>query len=92
MKREATQNSGVPPDGFATGERHLRWASQGRLMVDSGRFVLAQFLNMQTIRFVLTSVLVAFAVGAVAGQTSEATGAPTEIEKVSRPMGAGSRG
>jgi acetyl esterase/lipase len=56
------------------------------LMVYSGPFVLAQFLNMQTIRFVVTSVLLAFGVGAAAGQTSEATGAPTESKKVSRPM------
>jgi len=41
------------------------------------------FPNVQTIRFVLTSVLLAFVVGAAAGQT---TAAPTEIKKVSRPM------
>ncbi len=41
---------------------------------------------MQTIRFALTSVLLAFAVGTAAGQTSAAIGAPTEIKKVSRPM------
>lgn len=50
-------------------------------MVHSG-----PLLNMQTIRFVLTSALLAFGAGAAAGQTSEAAGAPTEIKKVSRPM------
>lgn len=39
-------------------------------------------MNMQTIRFVLTSVLLAFGVRAAAGQAS----APTTIKKVSRPM------
>lgn len=55
-------------------------------MVDSGRFFPTQHLKMQTTGFVLTSVLMVFAAGAVAGQPSETTGAPTEIEKVSRPM------
>jgi acetyl esterase/lipase len=41
---------------------------------------------MQTIRFVLTSVSLAFAIRTAAAQTPGATGAPTEIEKVSRPM------
>lgn len=54
-------------------------------MVYSSPF-LAELLNMQTIRFALTSVLLAFAVGTAAGQTSAAIGAPTEIKKVSRPM------
>jgi len=44
---------------------------------------MTNFPNVQTIRFVLTSVLLAFVVGAAAGQT---TAAPTEIKKVSRPM------
>src|SRR5205085_11286473 len=48
--------------------------------------VLAPFLNMQTIRFVVTLLLLGLGVGAAAGQTSEATGAPTESKKVSRPM------
>jgi acetyl esterase/lipase len=61
-------------------------ASQERIMVHSAPFVLAQFVKLQTIRFVLTSVLLAFGAGAVAGQTSEATGAPTQIKKISRPM------
>ena len=39
-------------------------------------------MNMQTTRFVLTSVLLAFGVRAAAGQAS----APTTIKKVSRPM------
>ena len=52
----------------------------------SGPFFLAQILNMQTIRFTLTSVLLAFGVRAAAAQTSEATGAPTAIKKVSRTM------
>lgn len=55
-------------------------------MVDSERFFPTQHLKMQTTGFVLTSVLMVFAAGAVAGQPSEATGDPTEIEKVSRPM------
>lgn len=55
-------------------------------MVDSGPFVLAHFLNMQTIRFVVASVLLVFGVGAAAGQASEATGASAEIKKVSRTM------
>ena len=41
---------------------------------------------MQTFRFVLTSVLLAFGAGAAAGQTSETTSAPTTIKKVSRPI------
>ena len=44
---------------------------------------MTNFPNVQTIRFVVTSVLLAFVVGAAAGQT---TAAPTEIKKVSRPM------
>src|SRR5688500_15078546 len=55
-------------------------------MVDSGRFVLARFLDMQTIRFVVASVLLIIGAGAAVAQTSEATGANAEIEKVSRPM------
>jgi acetyl esterase/lipase len=55
-------------------------------MVYSGPIVLRPFLNMQTIRFVLTSVLLAFGVRAAAAQTGGATGAPTMIKKVSRPM------
>lgn len=51
-----------------------------------GPCVLARFPKMLTIRFVLPSVLFAFGAGAAAGQTSEATGAPTEIKKVARPM------
>ena len=41
---------------------------------------------MQTIRFVVASVLWVFGAGAAAGQSSEAARAPTEIKKVSRPM------
>jgi hypothetical protein len=41
---------------------------------------------MQTIRFVLTSVLLAFGVRVAAAQTGGATGASAEIKKVSRPM------
>jgi acetyl esterase/lipase len=41
---------------------------------------------MQTIRFALTSVLLAFGAGAAAAQTAEATGARARIKKVSRPM------
>ena len=41
---------------------------------------------MQTIRFTLTSVLLAFGVRAAAAQTSEGTEAPTTIRKVSRTM------
>jgi len=55
-------------------------------MAYDGRFVLVQFLNMQTIRFVVTAVLVAFGAGAAVGQTSEVAGAPAEVRKVSRPM------
>ena len=51
-----------------------------------GPFVPGQFVNMQTIRFVLTSVLLAFGASAVAAQTSEATGDRARIKKVSRPM------
>jgi acetyl esterase/lipase len=54
-------------------------------MVYSGPFVLAPFLNMQTLRFALTSALLACGAGAAAAQVSEAT-APTTIKKVSRPM------
>jgi acetyl esterase/lipase len=42
---------------------------------------------MQTIRFVLTSVLFAFGVRAAAAQTGGAPGVPTKIKKASRPMG-----
>jgi acetyl esterase/lipase len=41
---------------------------------------------MQTIRVVLTLLLLTSGAGAAAGQTSEATDAPTEIRKVSRTM------
>lgn len=41
---------------------------------------------MKTIRLVLASIAVALAVGAAAGPASEASGAQTEIEKISRPM------
>src|SRR5687767_7538940 len=41
---------------------------------------------MQRIRLVLTAVLVAFAAGTAAGQSSESTGARARIKKVSRPM------
>lgn len=41
---------------------------------------------MQTMRFVVTILLVAVSAGVAAGQTSEATDAPIEIKKVSRPM------
>jgi acetyl esterase/lipase len=60
--------------------------SDGWKLVARRPFVLAQFLNMQTTRFVLTSVLLAFAVRAAAAQTDGATGAPTQIKKVSRVM------
>jgi acetyl esterase/lipase len=39
-----------------------------------------------TLRFVLTSVLLAFGVRAAAAQSSQATDPPTRIKKVSRPM------
>jgi acetyl esterase/lipase len=55
-------------------------------MACSGHFVLAQFLNMQTIRYVVTMILLASGAGAAAGQATEAAGAPTEIKKVSRPL------
>jgi acetyl esterase/lipase len=55
-------------------------------MAYGGPLVLARFLNMQTIRFVVTAVLVASGAGAAAGQTSEAAGAPAQIRKVSRTM------
>jgi acetyl esterase/lipase len=55
-------------------------------MVYSGPFALGPFLNTRTIRFVLTSVLLAFGVRVAAAQTGGATGAPTKIKKVSRPM------
>src|SRR5688572_8983960 len=55
-------------------------------MIDSGRFVLAQFLNMRIIRFVLTSALLVFGAGAVAGQAADAAGARAAIKKVSRTM------
>jgi acetyl esterase/lipase len=41
---------------------------------------------MRSIRFVLTSVVLACGAGTAAGQTSGAARAPTVIEKVSRPM------
>lgn len=41
---------------------------------------------MQTIRFTLTFVLLAFGARAAAAQTGEATRPPTEIKKVSRTM------
>jgi acetyl esterase/lipase len=41
---------------------------------------------MQTIRFVLTSLLLAFAAHAAAAQARDTTAAPTTIKKVSRPM------
>jgi acetyl esterase/lipase len=41
---------------------------------------------MQTIRFVLTSVLLAFCAGAAAAQTGEASGDRARIKKISRPM------
>src|SRR5688500_3895621 len=55
-------------------------------MVYSGPFVLAHVPNMRTIRFVVAPVLLVIGVGSAAAQTSEATGAPGEIKKVSRPM------
>src|SRR5687767_13718662 len=55
-------------------------------MVHSASFALAQFVEMPTIRFVLTSVLLAIGAGAASAQTREPTRAPTEIKKVSRPM------
>src|SRR5687768_4422225 len=54
-------------------------------MVHSTSFALAQFVEMPTIRFVLTSVLLAIGAGAASAQTREPTRAPTEIKKVSRP-------
>ena len=44
------------------------------------------FLNTQSIRIALTSVLLALGAHAAAAQTGGATGAPTEIKKISRPM------
>ena len=41
---------------------------------------------MQTMRFVVTILLLAFGGSVAAGQTSEASSAPTEIKKVSRTM------
>lgn len=52
----------------------------------SGSSFLAQMLNMQTTRFVLTSALLAFCVSAASAQTGGSTGDPTRIKKVSRPM------
>ena len=57
-----------------------------RIMVCSRPAVLAQILNMQTNRFILTSIVLAFAVSAAAAQTRDATSARTRIKKVSRPM------
>ena len=48
--------------------------------------VPGRYLNTQTIRFVVTSVLLAFGVRAASAQTGGAAGAPTTIKKVSRPM------
>ena len=55
-------------------------------MVYSAPFALAQFVKMQTIRFGLTAVLLAFGAGAAAAQTGEANGDRARIKKVSRPM------
>jgi acetyl esterase/lipase len=56
------------------------------MMSSSGRFILGQFQAMPAVRFVLTTVLIAFGARAANAQTGGATGAATTIEKVSRPM------
>jgi acetyl esterase/lipase len=57
-----------------------------RLMVHSDGFVFAHLRDMQTIRFMVASVFLLCGLGAAEGQTSEVTGAATEIKKVSRTM------
>jgi acetyl esterase/lipase len=54
-------------------------------MIYSALSVLAQLVKLQTIRFGLTSVLLAFGAGTAGAQTSEAD-ASARIKKVSRPM------